>query len=158
MRREQCQAPGGESMVTFQAAPYSTPATYYGLRAWPGPFAHPSFGPLSWKWGVIMLPTSLQSGDRAPTRMKLLHIDGPRDERCSVNIYDYDSQRWTSKVNDRSDWLGVTVSGECFTVWLGFQKTPCSCCDLTNIGARWLAWGDGTWPLECWAGESTLVL
>ena len=40
-----------------------------------------------------MLPTSLQSGDRAPTRMKLLHIDGLRDEGCSMNIYDYDSQR-----------------------------------------------------------------
>ena len=36
-----------------------------------------------------MLPTSLQSGDRAPTRMKLLHIDGLRDEGCSMNIYDY---------------------------------------------------------------------
>ena len=93
-----------------------------------------------------MLPTSLQSGDRAPTRMKLLHIDGPREEGCSMNIYDYDSQRWTSKVNDRSDWLGVTMSGECFTVWLWFQKTPCSSwwpyqhwCPLVRTGRWYLA-------------------
>ena len=40
----------------------------------------------------------------------------------------------------------------------GFRKLHAHPGDRTNIGARWLEWGDGTWPLECRAGKATSVL